>query len=211
MGVKVKLSKVRLTFPVLWEPKEYTPGDGKPRYSASFLVGPGSENDRAIRKAILEVATESANGDKEKAKKIVKSISGDSGKFCYQDGDLKEYDGYAGNWCLASHRRAGDGPPALVGRGGPKDVLTAADGLLVSGYYVNATVEIYYQTNKFPGVRATTMGIQFVEKGDVLAGSGTPADASEFEKLDAGGDDDFGDMDGTEGTGADAAEDDDGF
>ena len=49
--MKLKLTNVRLAFPDLFEAKEFEAGDGKPRYSATFLVEPGSENDKAIRKA----------------------------------------------------------------------------------------------------------------------------------------------------------------
>lgn len=208
MGVKVALKGVRLTFPELWEPKEFKTGDGRFRYSASFLIEPGSENDKKIRAAIVEAATE-AFGEKGKAK--IKQLAGDSGKFCYQDGDLKEYDGFAGNWCLATHRRASDGVPAIVGRKGKLDVLTVKSGKPYAGCYVNASVEIYVQKGEFPGFRGSFSGMQFVEDGDAF--SGNVANADDFEALDEPEDDgDFGDMDsaGAERAASEEA-DDDGF
>lgn len=212
MGVKVKLTKARLSFPELWEATQFEAGKGKHRYDASFLVEPGSENDKEIRAAIKEAANE-AWGEKAKAK--VKQLAGDSGKFCYQDGDLKEYDGYAGNWCLTTHRNQDQGAPAIVGRGGKNDVLTAASGKPYAGCYVNATVEIWAQKGQYPGMRATLIGVQFVEDGDAFAG--TPASADDFDQLDASedDDDDFGSVDETEVVdpegGNDNPDDDDGF
>jgi hypothetical protein len=49
---QVKLSNVRLSYNDLFQAKEFKAGDGKPRYSATFLVEPGSEADKAIRAAI---------------------------------------------------------------------------------------------------------------------------------------------------------------
>ena len=46
--MKVKLSNVRLSFPQLFVAKEFKPGDGKPRFDATFLIVPGSANDKAM-------------------------------------------------------------------------------------------------------------------------------------------------------------------
>lgn len=52
MTQKIKLAGVRLSFPDLFKAVEFKTGDGKPRFNASFLVDPGSENDKKIKAAI---------------------------------------------------------------------------------------------------------------------------------------------------------------
>src|SRR5690242_13516824 len=101
--MKVVLKNVRLAFPDLWEAKEFETGDGKPRYSATFLVEPGSDNDKAIRAAIKEVAKE-AHGVKADA--ILKTMEGNSQKFFYLDGNAKDHDGFADMMYVSSHRPA---------------------------------------------------------------------------------------------------------
>ena len=82
--MKVKLSDVRIGFTDLWTAVEFKPGDGKPRFNATFLIEPGSANDKALRAAIK---TEAANTYGAKSEAIVKSMETNANKFCYQDGD----------------------------------------------------------------------------------------------------------------------------
>lgn len=169
---KVKLSNVRLSFPELWEARQFQAGVGKARYDSTFLVEKGSANDKAVRAAISEAATETWGA---KATAQLKALSGDSGKFCYQNGDLKEYDGYEGHMALSSHRNADQGPPAIVDR--MKNKLTINDGKPYAGCYVNASVDIWVQQGKYPGVRCTLVGVQFVADGDAFAGAAATDDA----------------------------------
>ena len=67
--MKLKLKNVRLSFPDLFEAKDFEAGDGKARYSASFLVEPGSDNDKAIEAALVE-ATNGKFGEKDGPKKL---------------------------------------------------------------------------------------------------------------------------------------------
>lgn len=174
--MKVVLKDVRLSFPDLFEPVQYQ-GKGAFRYNGSFLVEPGSENDKKIRTAIKEAATESYGA---KAAVQLKGMENNSNKYCYMDGDLKEYDGYAGMMCLSAHRSQAQGAPAVVGR--DKNVkLTAADGKPYAGCYVNASVEIYAQKGENPGIRASLIAVQFSKDGDAFAG--TPANTDDFDDL----------------------------
>ena len=180
--MKVKLKHVRLSFPDLFQAVEYQTGDGKPRFNATFLIEPGSENDKAIRAAIKAAATETWAA---KAPAMLKQFEGNSLKYCYLDGDTKEYDGYAGVWYLSAHNKT---RPLVIDR--DKTPLTAADGKPYAGCYVNASVEIYAQNNENKGIRASFNGVQFVADGDAFGG-GAPASPEEFEDLgvDAEGDD----------------------
>lgn len=180
--MKVHLKNVRLSFPDLFKAVEFKPGDGKPRYNATFLIVPDSDNDKAIRAAIVAAAEESW-GDK--AKKIVESIKGQSNKFCYLDGDLKDYEGYADHLYLACHSKT---RPTVVD--GARQPLTQDDGKPYAGCYVNAIVDIWAQKGENQGMRASFSGVQFASDGEAFSAS-APASADEFEELAGATADDF--------------------
>ena len=178
--MKAKLNKVRLSFPVLWEPKEFKTGDGKPRYSASLVVEKGSENDKIIEAAIKAAAAEKFGA---KAEKMLKDMRGQKNQFCYREGDDEQYGD--GMLVLACHRKAADGRPTILDRN--KAPLTSADGKPYAGCYVNAVVEIYAQTGDNPGIRASFSGLQFAADGEAFGG-GRPASADDFDDLGEGAD-----------------------
>ena len=53
--MKLKLNNVRLAFPVLFEAKTVN-GEGKPAFSASFLMDPADPQVKALNQAIEQVA-----------------------------------------------------------------------------------------------------------------------------------------------------------
>lgn len=171
------IKNVRLSFPTLFEPKEFKLGDGKPRWSATFLVEPGSDADKAIRNAINEAAKEEWPKDWEKK---LKAIEGQKNQFCYLDGNTKSFDGYEGMWALSSHRSAktknGANTPPLIVDKDPKKVLTDKDGKPYAGCFVNAKVSIYAQSGENPGVRCSFTVVQFAKDGDAFASSKPSAD-----------------------------------
>ena len=99
----ILLKDVRLSFPDLFNAVEFKTGDGKSRWNASFLIEPGSANDKLIREAIQ---TEAKAVWGVNAAKQLKTCEGQSNKYCYLDGNTKAYDGYEGMMCLAAHRPA---------------------------------------------------------------------------------------------------------
>jgi hypothetical protein len=61
---------------------------------------------------------------------------------------------------------------AAPGTTTPK-VLVATDGRVYSGCYVNATIELWPQDNKFgKRINASLMGVQFARDGQRLSGGG---------------------------------------
>lgn len=184
---QVVLKNVRLSFPVLWKPEQFE-GQGEPRFSATFLVEPGSDTDKAIRKAIQDEATTTWGA---KAAQTLKALSPQPGKFAYQNGENKahKYSGFEGMWALTSHRQAKTGAPKIVDQA--KNPLTADSGKPYAGCYVNAVVDIWCQKAPYEGVRATLVAIQFVKDGDAFAGA--PATDDAFEVLEDA-DDDFADF-----------------
>jgi hypothetical protein len=175
MGQEIKLRMVRLTFPELFEAVEFKAGDGKFRFDASFLVVPGSENDKIINAAILAAAKETFEKPGEAEKRIA-SFANNSNKNCYLSGDNKEYEGYQGMMVLSSHRKQKDGRPGVfdVTRAGPDGKplpLSIADGKPYSGCYVHALLDIYCQGGENPGIRCGLRGVFFAKDGDAFSGS----------------------------------------
>lgn len=188
------LKDVRLSFPVLWEPREYQEGDGKPRWSAVFLIPPGSDNDKLVRNAIKAAADEVF---KNRADAMLKSFEGNALKMCYQDGSKKTYDGYAGMWYLSCHRavktKSGRNHPPKIIDLSKRDV-TEESGLIYAGCYVNAKVAIWAQSGANAGIRGSFSVIQFNRKGDAF-GAAAPT-AADMEDLSDQAEPDLGDTDG---------------
>jgi hypothetical protein len=179
MYIDIMLKDVRLSFPRLWTPAEYEPGDGKPRWSATFLIAPGSENDKAVRAAIQ---AEADDVYKSKAKAMLAQFAGNSQKFCYLDGapgGEPRYDGYEGHWALTTHRqknsKAGTQPAPLI-IGSDKAPLAEDSGKPYAGCYVNAKVSIYAQAGANAGIRASFSAVQFWRDGDAFSGSKPSSD-----------------------------------
>ncbi len=182
---KVKLQDVRISFcQSLFEPEQYQ-GKGPFRHSATFLIEPGSANDKAICAAILAAAAEKWP---KKAQAMVDGMKGNSNKFCYQNGDLKDYDGYQGMMYIASHRKQSDGQPLVIDRN--KAPLTATSGKPYGGCYVNATIDIYAQDGENSGIRAGLLAVQFLKDGDSFGGA-SKGKADDFDDMGEGSDADF--------------------
>lgn len=186
--MKIKLSMVRLSFPVLFEAEKFK-GEEKsePRYSAAFIVERGSENDKAIQAGIQAVAAEAWP---KKTAEMLASFKGHSGKMCYVSGDLKTYDGYQGMNILSSHRKQKDLRPLVLGPDvdpatGELRRLTPEDGKPYAGCYVNASVELWAQVKDYPGIRCTLLGVQFAGDGDAFSGVAKPSQ-DDFDMIEEG-------------------------
>ncbi|MDR5772101.1 MULTISPECIES: ssDNA-binding protein [unclassified Caballeronia] len=185
----VQLQSARLSFPDLFEAVQFE-GQGPFAYRGAFLQtedtpvmlkqADGSWKKTTMQKVIEEVAKEKW---KDKAAAVLKSLANNPQKCCWYDGDLKSYDGYEGNFVLSASRPQYKGRPIVIDR--DKSPLTVADGKPYAGCYVNGTVEVWAQDNKYgKGIRATLRGVQFVKDGDAFS-AGTPVDEDEFDSIDA--------------------------
>lgn len=180
------LENVRMSFHTLWAPEEYKPGDGRPRYSAQFLITPGSPADVMIRNAIAqEIAAKFPDTAKATAFRL--DVEGQKNGWCYMDGGRKpEYDRYKGMMILNTHRKASDGRPLIVDTN--LSPLTEKDGKPYDGCYVVAKVGIYVQANgEQRGVRASFNTIQFAAHGEAFAGGAQPS-IEGLKDLSAGAD-----------------------
>lgn len=182
----IKLENVRLAFADLFEPTAFEEGQEK-KYGATFLISKKAPQIRELEAAILEVAVTEW---KDKAKGILATIRTNPNKFCFQDGETKNYDGFQGCMALAAKNKK---RPTVRDR--DKTPLTEADGKPYAGCYVNASVEIWAQDNKWgKAIRASLRGVQFLRDGDAFS-AGSIASEDEFDDLGTGsGDSEFDDL-----------------
>lgn len=172
--MKIKLNAVRLSFPQLFEAKTVN-GEGKPAFSAAFLISPKDPQIAMINTAITTVAAEKWGA---KADAILKTIRA-ADKTCLHSGDLKaNYDGFEGMMYISARNPL---KPSVVDTN--RSPLVAEDGRPYAGCYVNAVLELWTQDNNYgKRVNATLMGVQFFKDGESFVGGGV-ADADDFDDL----------------------------
>lgn len=184
--MKVIIKGARGAFLNLWEPKQF--GDtGEARCNGTFLLDPTkqkAEVDKIIA-AIQEVAKEKWGV---KAGDVLKTLKA-KGDLCLHPGETKsEYDGFEGMVYVSAANRA---RPAVVDK--DKSPLTQSDGKPYSGCYVNVSIDIWAQDNKFgKRVNAKLLAVQFHADGEAFSG-GESYSEDDFEAAD--GDSDDGDSD----------------
>lgn len=192
---RVKLLNVRLSFAELFNPKPRTLKDGRTidgKFKANGLI------DKAMAKAgdlkgvykgktmpILE-ALKHAKHDaiaKKLGDEQAKNLKIRSSNYCVKDGDEENYDGYEGQFYISASNTE-----KVKVKGRDKRDLTAADGVIYSGCYVNMIVTMWYQQagtkngETVPhAVFASLDGVQFVRDGESF---GAPkVDDDDFDDL----------------------------
>ncbi len=178
--MKVKLSNVRLAFPALFEAKTVN-GEGDPKFGASLLIEPTDKAlIKAINAAIDEVAAEKWGAKAAGHLALMRKTD----KVALHDGDLKaQYAGFAGMLYVSANSST---RPLILDK--DKSPLVAADGKPYGGCYVNATVELWAQDNKYgKRVNAQLLGVQFFADGDSFGG-GAVGSADDFDDLAVGAD-----------------------
>ena len=175
----VKLANVRLGFgDGIW--KARASEDGKnPKFSCSLIFPPDHPCVPALKKAMIEAATAKWGA---KAQETLKALVAGQ-RVCLRNGDDKaNYDGFEGNLYISASSKA---RPLVIDA--DKSQLTESDGRPYSGCYVNATVSVWAQDNKFgKRVNAQLRGVQFFKDGDAFGG-GAPATTDEFEDVSGEG------------------------
>lgn len=180
--MKVKLTNVRLAFPQLFEAKAVN-GEGEPRFSAAFPIQPGSENAKALSAAMEAVAKEKWGA---KATAILAELEG-KGRVAYKKSALSKdsdvYDGFENMHTLNAGNKA---RPQVIDR--DTSALTAQDGKPYAGCYVDCSVDLWAQDNKWgKRINATLRWVQFRADGDAFGG-GAPVSHDEFESIADGAD-----------------------
>jgi len=66
-----------------------------------------------------------------------------------------------------------------------KSPVVEADGVIYSGCYVNAIIDLWAQDNQFgKRINATLLGVQFAYDGDAFASGGSGVSVDDFDDLD---------------------------
>ncbi len=171
--------KGRLSFEHIFTPSA-TEGS-EPTFSCSVLMPKGSAEVKKVEAEMMRVATEKwgAKG-KEVLARLIKG-----GKTCLRDGDTKEYDGYAGMDYVTARNPV---KPSAFDKNGEE--TEKADGLIYSGCYVQARIELWAQDNKYGRrINAKLLGVKFEKDGDAFASGSSPAKATDFDVDDEPSDD----------------------
>lgn len=186
--MEIWLMNVRLCFAESLFEKKAIAGDpkSKPRHSSTFLLQADHKQLAEIRALEEKLCRDHEWKSKESGDDVL-ALLRRKGDSALKDGDFKKkYDGFAGNYFIAGGNET---RPTTVNR--DKSPIVAADGILYSGCYVNAKVDIWVQDNSW-GQRLNTdlLGVQFVKDGDSFSAGSPPANPDDFPDLDAGGDED---------------------
>jgi len=182
MGKQVTLKNVRLAFPQLWEAKQVN-GEGKPAFSAAFLLSEDDPQVDAINEAIDEVGTEKWGA---KAKTVLAALRGKDA-VAIHNGDTKgQYEGFEGNYFVSARSYT---QVLVVDRN--RTQLAQSSGKPYAGCYVDANVEFWAQDNQWgKRINATLRWVQFRKDGDAFAAA-PPADVDEIEDLSVEDEDDL--------------------
>lgn len=174
MSTKIKLSNVRLSFPSLFRKAEFNGETTK--YEATLMLHKDDHAD-AIKQIKEQIAIAIKDG--------LKGAKIPSDKICLKDGDESGRDEYEGHYTI---KAANNKRPKVIGR--DKSPLTEDDGVIYSGCYVNAVIDLWVQNNSWgKRVNANLLGVQFLKDGEPFE-SGSVADDDDFDEV-AGSDDDF--------------------
>lgn len=178
---RIMLKDVRLAFPKLFRAEQVN-GQGDPKFGATLIIAPDHPQLEDLRKIQDAVAKDKW---KEKAAAIVKTLDKQD-RLAVHDGDIKsQYDGFPGNFYVSANAQE-SAKPTVVDQA--RNPLAENSGKPYAGCFVNASIEIWAQDNKFgQRVNCTLRGVQFLRDGDAFS-AGRPADADEFEEVTNGAD-----------------------
>lgn len=186
---RIMLNNVRLAFAQGLFTASTIPGadaSAKPKFNCGLIVPPDHPQLEELKKKQIAVAKDKW---KDKSPAVYKALEMKD-RLALHDGDTKPtYDGYPGNMFLSPSAIETARPTTL---NGAKGNVTEKDGVLYSGCYVNASIELWAQDNGFgQRINAQLRGVQFLKDGDSFS-AGRPADSDEFEAVTEGaGADDF--------------------
>lgn len=166
---------------------------GNLAYGVGVRIEQGSEHEKLIKNAMTTAAKE-VWPDNWKAK-LTDLV--DDRKVCFsskppKNQDSEVYKGFEGGQGILNARRGENaaekkGPPLVIGGGANgKAPVTKADGVIYSGAVCNVSVDIWADGRpSMHRVNCDFRGIQFVEHGDRLGGTGgEPTTEDEFDTLD---------------------------
>jgi len=179
----VKLENVRISFPNLFEAKAVN-GEGEPRFSAVFVIEPGTPNAKLLATTLDAVAKEKWGA---KAATTLADLKA-KGRVCYQErpktnASGEVYDGFEGMHHIGAGNTAR--VPVIDRDTTP---LTPADGKPYGGCFVDCSIDIWAQDNSWgKRINAKLRWVQFRRDGDAFSG-GAPVSQDEFSSIAEGAD-----------------------
>lgn len=188
MGNVIKLSKVRLSFPDVFEPRPPKNGKGEAKYGATFLLDPKNPEHK---KSLLEIKAEI---DRMVAEAWPKGKPPKLEIICWGKGETKQnqetgevYDGYQGMYFVQGKSNKKRPPRVMAYEGGQRIELPKDDPRVYGGVYCHATLNFYVQDDE--NGKAIRCGL----RGVIVLGYGEPFGSGisdeEFDDFDAGSDD----------------------
>lgn len=191
--MKLLLQNARLAFADIFTAVKI--GDdptSKPRFGCLLIVPPGTKASHTkedgtkvvvtLDQAVTMVATEKW---KAKASGVLAVLKGKD-RVCFVPGPKLNksgeiYDGFDG---MHHIRASNEARPYTLDRN--KTPLTEADGRPYAGCYVNASIDMWAQDNKWgQRINSTLLGLQFVRDGDAFS-AGARGDTDDMEDLGDG-------------------------
>lgn len=166
MTTKIKLPRVRLSFPSLFATESFA-GEDTGKYGATFIL------DKQEHAAVIEAIKAETNRLMQELK-----VKLPASKVALKDGDEsgKEYlEGFCTIKATTKRR------PTVLDR--DRTPLAEQDGVLYAGCYVNAIITLWAQNNSYgKRINCSLEGVQFCADGEPLAAAGVSAnDFADFE------------------------------
>lgn len=195
MANEVMLTKVRLSFPTLVEPKAVQPGQAE-KYSADFIMGKDHVGLKEFNAVVLSMVNDKW---KDNAQTILNMIQGDRKLRCFGEGNdrvnkktFQPYDGYADKVYISA--KSDNQPQMVKTNGTPVDKNNTMEAMdvarkLYGGCYVNVALRPWLQDNQHGrAVRCELIAVQFLEDGEAFGEGAT--DVSGMFGAVTGADDD---------------------
>ena len=172
-NVVIKLPRVRLSFPSLFQPTKFDE-NSKPKYCATFIL---DKVEHAATIKEMEKAIAKLLADNKVAK-----MSPD--RIALKDGDESDREENQGKYLI---KASSDKRPLVIDKS--KSPLTEEDSVVYAGGYVNAIISLWYQNDpKHPEwgkkINGALSAVQWVADGEPFSSGGASAD-----DFDAFGDD----------------------
>lgn len=186
---KIKIRRARAQYPNVFVAKNFE-GEGRERYSITLILPKDHPDLAALTKYQKQVAQEKFGS---KTAAVYKEMQA-SNRLAIHDGDTKAAKpGFADNLFINAGVYEDD--DAVAGglpvydkfkdaATGKAKKLTAADGRIYAGCYVNAVINLWAQDNQWGRrINAKLLSVQFADDGEKLS-FGATSDADDYEAVD---------------------------
>ncbi len=175
--MEILVQKVRVAFAKGIFEKTAFGGDAKAKadFNSKFILAPDHAQIAQLKKLEEDVAKEKWGAKADNELKVIRSK--DVGLL--HDGNTQRSDGFADMLFISARA---DQRPSTFNR--DRSQITAEDGIIYSGCYVNLKIDVWAQDNQYgKRINATLLGVQFVSDGDSFAAGAPPATADDFADL----------------------------